>query len=263
MTTTSPSGLFDQNTSRSGLNSTNSAVGNTNTRTEPSNPNALSPNGFAAPGAGTGGAAASGAMGTTNGANGFASPNASSQFDNSMENGINARATGRSAFDTRGVAGQNTLNGGQFNGRQFNGGQLNGGQSTNGVGNRMTYYNGQWWYYTPNNTWMYYRNNSWTPYSADQYRPYTSGYRGTAGANQSRYYTDENGQRYRRDYTPDSSSFSTMSGQTSSNQAAQGPVSPSQASMAQPMGQSSNGATNEQTASPERNANVGQGNSSR
>jgi hypothetical protein len=136
--------------------------------------------------------------------------------------------TGQNGFGTQGVAGQNALNQGQANTNATN-------------NNRMTYYNGQWWYYSPNNSWMYYRNNSWYPYSAEQSTPYTTGYRGTASSGQSRFYTDENGMRYRRDYSPNTSGMN-MSGSAGTQ---------SQSGMPGP------------NESPERNANMGQGSMSR
>jgi hypothetical protein len=36
---------------------------------------------------------------------------------------------------------------------------------------RRVNHNGDWWYYSPNNTWSYYRNNQWTPYVAETYTP--------------------------------------------------------------------------------------------
>jgi hypothetical protein len=36
---------------------------------------------------------------------------------------------------------------------------------------RTQRYNGDWWYYTPQNNWMVYRDNQWTPYSADTFQP--------------------------------------------------------------------------------------------
>jgi len=36
---------------------------------------------------------------------------------------------------------------------------------------RMTRYNNQWWYYTPQNAWMYYDNNNWTAYDPLTYLP--------------------------------------------------------------------------------------------
>jgi hypothetical protein len=72
---------------------------------------------------------------------------------------------------------------------------------------RFSYYNGEWWYWLPNNSWVFYRDNRWNPYQADEYRPfsrYTTGYRGTLNNNtNAAFYTDEYGRRYRRDYSPD------------------------------------------------------------
>jgi hypothetical protein len=36
---------------------------------------------------------------------------------------------------------------------------------------RTQRYNGDWWYYGPNNNWQVYRNNQWAPYSADTFVP--------------------------------------------------------------------------------------------
>jgi plastocyanin len=49
---------------------------------------------------------------------------------------------------------------------------------------RMRYYNGEWWYYTPQNSWVYYRDNRWSPYDRGTFRAiaprrYATGYRGT------------------------------------------------------------------------------------
>jgi len=48
---------------------------------------------------------------------------------------------------------------------------------------RMRFYNGEWWYYTPENNWVYYRDNRWMPYDRGTFRAlpqrYTTGYRGT------------------------------------------------------------------------------------
>jgi hypothetical protein len=48
---------------------------------------------------------------------------------------------------------------------------------------RMSYYNNEWWYYTPENRWMFYRDNRWTPYDRAAFQPlrprYSTGYRGT------------------------------------------------------------------------------------
>jgi hypothetical protein len=71
---------------------------------------------------------------------------------------------------------------------------------------RFSFYNGEWWYWMPNNSWMFYRDNKWSPYTADEFRPFTrysAGYRGTGDGANVQIYTDENGRRYRRDYTPD------------------------------------------------------------
>jgi hypothetical protein len=43
--------------------------------------------------------------------------------------------------------------------------------------------NGDWWYYTPENTWSYRRDGQWRTYSADTFTPnprYAVGYRGTS-----------------------------------------------------------------------------------
>src|SRR5687768_12070759 len=36
---------------------------------------------------------------------------------------------------------------------------------------RMTQHNGDWWYYTPDNTWQYQRDGEWKTYAADTYTP--------------------------------------------------------------------------------------------
>src|SRR5688572_12614072 len=36
---------------------------------------------------------------------------------------------------------------------------------------RRMQHNGDWWYYTPENSWMVYRDNEWTAYSADNFTP--------------------------------------------------------------------------------------------
>jgi hypothetical protein len=46
---------------------------------------------------------------------------------------------------------------------------------------RMTRHNGDWWYYTPENTWMYQRDGQWNTYAVDTFTPnpaYATGYRG-------------------------------------------------------------------------------------
>ena len=67
---------------------------------------------------------------------------------------------------------------------------------------RYTYQNGEWWYWLPSNSWVYWRENQWMPYNAEAYRPfgYRTGYRGTDES--PRFYTDESGRQYRRDYSP-------------------------------------------------------------
>jgi hypothetical protein len=53
---------------------------------------------------------------------------------------------------------------------------------------RFSQRNGDWWYYTPQNTWMYHRDGQWNQFSQDNYAPnpqfagqYGVGYRGEAG----------------------------------------------------------------------------------
>lgn len=78
---------------------------------------------------------------------------------------------------------------------------------------RLSYYNNEWWHWTPQNTWMYYRDNNWTRYDANGYVPYTAGHRGTLNRNESgSFYVDENGRRYRREYSPD---YRTLRGRNS------------------------------------------------
>ena len=72
---------------------------------------------------------------------------------------------------------------------------------------RFVQHNGEWWYWMPDNYWMYYRNNNWTrfdPYAYEPYSRYRTGYRGTVNNNNpdEAYFYDENGRRYRRDYSP-------------------------------------------------------------
>jgi hypothetical protein len=46
---------------------------------------------------------------------------------------------------------------------------------------RMTRHNGDWWYYTPENSWMYQRDGEWKTYAVDTYTPnatHAAGYRG-------------------------------------------------------------------------------------
>lgn len=46
---------------------------------------------------------------------------------------------------------------------------------------RFQQYNGDWWYYNPNNSWSYRRDGQWRTYSADTFTPnprYSVGYRG-------------------------------------------------------------------------------------
>ncbi len=102
-------------------------------------------------------------------------------------------------------------------------GDINAQQEARPGDDRMTFYNGEWWFYSPNSTWMYYRGNQWYPYSAQQFMPnnsYTAGYRGvlSQGGVSAGTYTDENGRRYRRDYTPDAAIFRNQTGsQTGAN----------------------------------------------
>ena len=44
---------------------------------------------------------------------------------------------------------------------------MNGSQTINSGANNWRYVNqnGQWWYWTPNNTWLYYRGNTWNQYN--------------------------------------------------------------------------------------------------
>jgi gas vesicle protein len=66
--------------------------------------------------------------------------------------------------------------------------RLNPGDSQRGpninIGNdnwRMVRYNGEWWYWTPQNTWMFHRDNNWQAYEAGTFRPlqrYRTAFRG-------------------------------------------------------------------------------------
>jgi hypothetical protein len=54
---------------------------------------------------------------------------------------------------------------------------------------RFQQHNGDWWYWTPNNTWMYRRDGNWNRYAADTFTPnptfqgqYAAGFRGEATA---------------------------------------------------------------------------------
>jgi hypothetical protein len=76
---------------------------------------------------------------------------------------------------------------------------------------RFVLHNGEWWYWMPGDYWMYYRDNNWNrfdPYAYQTGSRYRTGYRGTVNFNNSTnpdevYFYDENGRRYRRDYSPD------------------------------------------------------------
>lgn len=53
---------------------------------------------------------------------------------------------------------------------------------------RFNRHNGEWWYYSPQNSWMYHRNGQWNQFSQDSFQPnsqfggqYASGYRGVEG----------------------------------------------------------------------------------
>ncbi len=98
---------------------------------------------------------------------------------------------------------------------------------------RYSYQNGEWWYWQPDNSWMYWRNNQWMPYNAGTYLPnaYTTGYRGAANGNSPTYYYDENGLRYRRDYSPAQPQNSEMqTGVQSQSSATQSGMQPSSGS---------------------------------
>lgn len=56
---------------------------------------------------------------------------------------------------------------------------------------RFQQHNGEWWYYTPQNSWMYYRDGNWNQFSQDSFQQnpafsgrYSSAYRGMEGAPQ-------------------------------------------------------------------------------
>lgn len=68
---------------------------------------------------------------------------------------------------------------------------------------RFVLQNGEWWYWLPSNSWVIWRENRWMPYDADNFQPngYRVGFRGL-GNGSTMFYVDENGLRYRRDYSP-------------------------------------------------------------
>jgi len=101
-----------------------------------------------------------------------------------------------------------------LNSRQAGGGNAQPADQNDPDRWRFSLYNGEWWYWMPGNYWMFYRDNSWRRYEADTFQPYqntvggnrdryVTGYRGVGPEETSTFYFDEQGRRYRRDYSPD------------------------------------------------------------
>ena len=57
---------------------------------------------------------------------------------------------------------------------------------------RRIQHNGDWWYYSPENTWMVYRSNTWIPYSPDTFTPNPQ-YAGSANDAQQMVFIDSGG----------------------------------------------------------------------
>jgi hypothetical protein len=66
---------------------------------------------------------------------------------------------------------------------------------------RFAQHNGEWWYYTPENTWMYQREGQWNQFAENSFQPnpqfsgeFATGYRGVEGGAQVDQYGAADGQ---------------------------------------------------------------------
>jgi hypothetical protein len=81
---------------------------------------------------------------------------ASNALQSQPNSGPNARGPGAAASPTTNSVG-GAINAGAQNPSQNDANSW-----------RYSYFNGQWWYWTPNNNWMYYRGNNWNRFNNPQ-----------------------------------------------------------------------------------------------
>ncbi len=74
------------------------------------------------------------------------------------------------------------------------GATLNAGDQGRDARWRFAQHNGDWWYYTPENSWMYQRDGQWNQFAQDSFQPnaqfsgqVAAGYRGVEGQDQGQY----------------------------------------------------------------------------
>jgi hypothetical protein len=65
---------------------------------------------------------------------------------------------------------------------------------------RFARQNGEWWYYTPQNTWMYHRNGQWQQFSQDTFTPLNQGQQFNQGQQYAQGQPQPQGQQYSSGY---------------------------------------------------------------
>lgn len=71
--------------------------------------------------------------------------------------------------------------------------QLRVGEDARDARWRFARHNGEWWYYSPENSWMYHRNNQWNQFSQDNFAPNQA----YAGGQQGQQFSGQYGAGYR------------------------------------------------------------------